>query len=549
MKLSVYLVRENVTDFDKVLQAKHFQDDQGFVELAQTKALPYECKAFVQSNKAKPPRWASYLREHFDTDSLDLLNQNNSFLLLIRVSGRMFAVTFGYGFTAIDRSKIEPRFGLMAAANSLDAERINTLETNLIDAVSRNKRTHISIGSRVEEFDLNPRVDWVRKISGKPKSSKLAKSISGSESVCVGVDCTLAQVGDKCGELLAEFESEKYKDSFRYLDDLWPINKNSPEIPDLNNDLATKLAARSHDRIAIAFPEIPNEELLDHFRVYCRFESVDLEELGLAGIYTFMDESSLPPDPSQINIVGIGDNDQPITKSRTLREYLVCEVDRGDETFIFCVGQWFRANKDYVQQVRMEVASLDDLTATLDLIQIRNDEREEHYNQRVADDRGWLLLDKDNFRIGNSHDKVEICDVMTDAKQFLCVKKMDRSATLSHLFSQGSVSAMLLREHDGYRKATNDAIVGRWPDANEIGSSDLGGVTFVYALATRKEEPLSSTMFFFSLVNLLNHVRAIRRVGCRVALCRIGYEVDPPAPKKTDRKRKVKGAGIDAGAV
>lgn len=548
MKLSVYLVRENVTDFDKVLQAKHLKDD-GFVEITQTRQLPYECKAFVQSNKAKPPRWASYLGGHFDTESLGLLNQSNSFLLLIRVAGRIFAVTFGYGFTAIDRSKIEPRFGLMAAANSLDAARISTLETNLVDAISRNRRTHISMGSSFAEFDINPRMDWIRKISGKPKSSKLAKSISGSDSVCVGVDCTLAEVGDKCGELLVEFESEKYKESFRYLDNLWPINKNAPEVVDLDKELVAKLGARSHDRIAIAFPEIPDEELLDHFKVYCHFEAADLEELGLAGIYKFMDDSGLPPEPSQINIVGIGDNDQPVTKSRSLREYLVCEVDRGDDTFIFCVGQWFRANKDYVQQVRAEVAALDDLTGSLDLIQIRNDEREEHYNQRVADDRGWLVLDKVNFQIRNSHDKIEICDVLTEAKQFLCVKKMDRSATLSHLFSQGSVSATLLREHDGYRKATNDALVGHWPTATEIGSSDLGGVTFVYALATRREEPLSTSMFFFSLVNLLNHVRAIRRVGCNVAICRIGYEADPAVPTKTTRKKAAKTAKAAAGSA
>ncbi len=49
---------------------------------------------------------------------------------------------------------------------------------------------------------------------------------------------------------------------------------------------------------------------------------------------------------------------------------------------------------------------------------------------------------------------------------------------------------------------------------------DGGGassITFVYAIPTDKQGPLSSCMFFFSLVNLLEHAQAITRVGFRLA--------------------------------
>ena len=123
MKLSVYLACETVNEFDEVLQTKYLAGPEAYFQLPATVQLPYECKAFVQINKAKAPRWLPFISSHFDTAALDLLNQSSSFLLLIKASGRIFAVTFGYGFHAIDRAKIEPRFGLMVAASIINPEK------------------------------------------------------------------------------------------------------------------------------------------------------------------------------------------------------------------------------------------------------------------------------------------------------------------------------------------------------------------------------------------------------------------------------------------
>jgi uncharacterized protein (TIGR04141 family) len=387
MKLSIYLVREHVVDFNEVLQQKYREGEDAFVELQPSGQLPYECRAFVQRNKAKPPRWLPFLETHFETAQLNLINRSNSFVLLIKAAGRMFAVTFGHGFQSLDRAKIEPRFGLIVAASSLNPVQIRALETNLIDTVTRNKRTHSSAGSRVADFDVNPHTDWIRKLSGTPISENLAKSVSGSDSVCIGVDCDLQSVGAKCSELLAAYESNAYKEAFGYLDHLQPLGKHDPEIDRLEIHLAARLAERTHDRISIAFPEIPDEEQLDHFKVTGDRHAIQLEELTLEGIYQFLSQDELEPNPASIFVVGIGDNDAPVTKRRSLREYLVCEIEHDNETYIFCLGHWFRADRDYVQRIRREVAAIDDLTAELDLLPIRNREPEGKYNERLANDK------------------------------------------------------------------------------------------------------------------------------------------------------------------
>ena len=60
-------------------------------------------------------------------------------------------------------------------------------------------------------------------------------------------------------------------------------------------------------------------------------------------------------------------------------------------------------------------------------------------------------MDKANFRLGGSCDKNEGCDLLTADARMICVEKNLRPP-LSHLFSQGSVSATLLRSEESYRE-------------------------------------------------------------------------------------------------
>jgi uncharacterized protein (TIGR04141 family) len=179
------------------------------------------------------------------------------------------------------------------------------------------------------------------------------------------------------------------------------VSKHDPHLPALEIQLVKRLESRSYERVSIAFPEMPNKEALDHYKVSCGV-SMDMQELTLEGIYEFLDEKSLAADPGKIYVVGIGDNDAAVTRRRTLRDYLACEFDEGDDTFLFCNGEWFRAERSYVANVRKAVAAIRDATPTLALPPVRNGESEGDYNARMAAVNNWLLMDKANFRIGGS---------------------------------------------------------------------------------------------------------------------------------------------------
>lgn len=541
MKLSVYLMRDSVRSFKDILLEKVFRGGDKFVRLPPSaESLPYPCEAYIQVNKGRRPKWESFLRTAFQTSKLRMLNQSSSFVLLIKAHKRFFAVTLGFGFSAINPAVIEPRFGLMVAANWLT--RLHGIEATAIDRASSNKKLYAASARPIRELDLNPNVDFIRRMEGNLPTNPTARRITGCDSCCITTNCDIESLGSVCKELFDRFASTDYKSSYAFLDNLVPLGRHDARIPEMEHELIERLKRKSKDRLSIACPEMPDEERLQHYRISCG-ASAQLDELTLEGIYEFIDDNQIEVNPNKIHVVGIGNDDSPVTRKRSLRDYLAAEIQINKDTFIFCNGEWFLAEADYVQKVRDEVASLPDLTATLRLAPIRNGESESQFNERIASVNDLLLMDKANFRIGGSFDKVEVCDLLSENRQLIFVKKMESSSTMSHLFAQGSVSAQLLRTDESYRINFNQCATSEWPLFSAIDDSDFSNLTVVYAIATRKTEPLAEGMFFFSLVNLLNHVRTIRGTGCKVGLCKIEYEDAPASPAKVSRRRRKKLVG------
>jgi uncharacterized protein (TIGR04141 family) len=520
VNLRFYLFKENVQRFEEAIQEKYLSGEGSYYELRPISRLDFECRAYIQSNKCKKPPWVDYLQRYFEVDNLELLNTSNSFVLLIKVHKRIFAVTFGYAFNILEHSKLEPRFGLKTALNSLDAEQIRTIDARNIDVATRQRRTHINVASPVENFDLNINLDWIWFISGKPKDVRLGTSIAGADSLVINnKDIQLHQLGSKCEELLNIFQSDSYKKTFSFIDSLQPIPKHEAIVQKLDSLLFQRLENRSYERIAVAYPEIPDVERLDALKIYRGRTKKIIPEAELSAVYEFLDEYSIESDPTKIFLVGLDADGGIVLRRRSLKDYLVCEVDYQNATYVLSMGQWFQINRDYLRQVQVQVDSINDVTDFLKLPAIRRGEREDDYNKRVAESKGWLLLDKKTFQFPNSWDKIEVCDILSDNRYFICVKKMGSSSTLSHLFAQGSVSARLLREHPPYRAKLIQIACTKWPgwDVN-------AGTTFVFAIPSEKTGRLCEHLFLFSKINLIEHRRIIERLGYRVALCKIDYE-------------------------
>jgi uncharacterized protein (TIGR04141 family) len=92
------------------------------------------------------------------------------------------------------------------------------------------------------------------------------------------------------------------------------------------------------------------------------------------------------------------------------------------------------------------------------------------------------------------------------------VKRLDRSSTLSHLFNQGLVSAELLRDEPGFRKAFLKKIpTFQWgPPTEQIEAKDF---EVCFAIVCRPRQPLE--LPFFSKLTLRTAMQNLDRLEFR----------------------------------
>lgn len=514
MKLTVHLARHGITTFDGLIKEKYLDSD-GYEPLEPSEALDFPLRAYVQRVRTSEPKWVGFLREYFDIE--DLQNSFASFVLLTSHNGRVFALTFGQGFHTIERSRFEPNFGLRVAGNALDGSAVKTIDTRNLDTVTRQQRTQLSIGSDLTNFELDLGQEWVRKLSGISSDLDFARSVSGSDAVTLNLDLKLEDLPTVLDKLLDLHGRDDYRERFGFIDNYRSLRKDDPVVSRLDEALRAKIAQRDHEKISLAYPEIIDDEDVAYVHVTANRRSTDLTDLSLDAIYGVLEGARVPDPLKQVYIVPINDAGDAVGARKKLREYLVSELEIGDKTYVLSLDDWFEVNRDYVATVNSEVAKISDLTSTLSLPAWHRGKDEGAYNEEAAKQLHWTLLDKKNYQIGGRNQKLEVCDLLSPAKHMVCVKKMTKSATLSHLFSQGSVSAELYRGEEDYRQRLEAAL----PANPGNGTLQDGDPTIVYAIATERPGPIADVLFFFSKVNLIGQAKAVRRCGLHVAIAKI----------------------------
>ena len=522
MKLTIYLLRETVTNLRRSILDRHTASGS-YVEIAPTADLPFPCRAWLQQNKTKSPPWLDWLSTGFDFSDLEIRNTSNSVVLALEAAGRRFVVAFGYGFGAIDRSIVETDFGLRVTLNAVDPQALDTLNTRTLDRVTRQTRTHLNVGRPVHEFGIDPDLDWLRSVRGKTIEGEIAGRVEGADSVGINWSEDLSRLGDCCERLLELYESKSYKSSFEFVDHVRPLRTTETIISALDERVLELLAQRDTRQLAVAHPDPPASDV-EAFKIWRGHLKREVDELDLDVVLDFLDECRAnrqeQPDIRKIWVLAIDGEGQPRSDRTSLWKHMVAQIEHEDNTYVLSLGQWFRADADYLHGLRTKVATVPDVTAELNLPGWRRGVGEATYNQQLAEDRDWLLLDRRLFFFGDAHNKVECADLLAPGRDFIHVKLMKSSATLSHLFAQGTVSARLFRAEPEYRQKVATQFFDKY-------RTDFGEDTnprVVYAIATEREGPLADNLFFFSLVNLVQHKQALDAMGYTMALCKIGRD-------------------------
>lgn len=526
-KLSIRLLRQGLLPRDALRQG---------VNLVNWDKLDNSLIA-LDSLGGNAPKWARFL-ELSEKDELRLINNTAYGLVFIEQAGRWFAISFGMGHVKLDPAAFEQDFGLRVVLNAVNPEQLKSADVRTPDENTLSRRCQTSRGADQTAFLIDVERDIVRGLAGVPKNTAFALRVAGADALSMDRKLVVADLPIVCTEAFDEFQKAEYRVNFGWVDQIRHV-RDQGLIKILNAKLVGALDAALKndvvDSISLAFPVIYDPEKTNLIR-YKGFRSQqrypDLDLMGYLDALRERETSEYTMDDLDTHTVHeVTEDGRDCGGSWKIRECLVFEAVNGDETYVFSGGRWYRIDQDLARDIQDFFKNIE----KIELPAAEVNENEERYNSRIAKlDADMICLDRQLIKPSGSINPIEICDFLGRRRLLIHVKDKTSSSRLSHLFTQGTVSARVLAIDPQSRDKIIEKIVSVqactrqsgydkiMPSANDVFSRSE--FTVVYAVIASGDKP---QLPFFSLVSFRQAVRELRALGYKCAFAWI----KKPAPK------------------
>jgi uncharacterized protein (TIGR04141 family) len=550
-QISVYLLRDVVTDFETALR-----DPDSLTTYDLDPAAGLEGRLFVLPAEAKRPSWLPFLQSIASEPLAEYANQHVSAVLIVRRSGRMFALTFGFGRFLLDPDVIEPDFGLKVAAGLVDPDQINAVDSRILEATRVQVRRQVSRGTTTQTIGVEIAREILRALSGRTLDGAHGTKVSGSDSLALAGRFDPAAVRDRIDLFSRTYAEKAYRRRFPHLD-RWQAVTDRGEIARLDHELESAVA-RQDDKLDLGVPEIVDWRAAG-FRFSREPETTNhpfpalpiyLATLGLTS-------PSLADLKRDRLILISGDIETPASTWPVYRA-LEWEAILDDHVYVLADGRWWMIDADYLGRIDARLALINH--DPLDAPDADPREWEPDYTPRLAEHRAnRVVLDRKLARFEDESGTVEYCDVFTGERQFIHLKPDTQAAGVSHLIAQGAVSADLFRNSPSFRHGMRSFLrdrVGRPDLADLIPSAQpgMGEFEVVFALLSGRPDRAATNLPVFSRIHLARMADVIERLDYRLRVVGIARRANarPAALGETigerrDRERRESLASQQAG--
>ncbi len=520
MRISYYLFRKSVTSFDQVWRDGN-SPPADYIKVALRPTVTYEAEAYLLPNRPTTPDWWAFVEPYCDVaDESRPRNRASSFVLLLKTKGRVFAATFGHGFAALNRSVLESDFGLKVTLNTVDPKRLRSLQARNIDPTTVSKQLVVNQDAALSVFDVDFYQDLLSKLEGVPLDSAFAKRVAGADACYLTSDASLPDLASQCGHLLRDFSSKHYLKIFPFVDQIRLVRDDRLSV-ELDAQLALALAGNGDSSLAFALPDVSEYDRIQTYRASRGRWAQDFAELDAREILASYNASHhTATDQAEVRISALDGDGEPVTDF-TVRRCVVFEAEYKQRLYVLTLDEWYQVDAEYASLVDEYVSHLPVIDDRRFLPKIRAGTSEGSYNTLAAKSSGMALLDKKLVKAAGPASTIEVCDLFSKQRDFIHVKKHTRSATLSHLLAQGTVSARLFLDDRGYRQSFRGALPSAFRTLVGVRSIDPAMYTVVYAITAVPGMAIPAKLPFFTKVNLLFHCREIERMGMLVKIYHI----------------------------
>jgi uncharacterized protein (TIGR04141 family) len=510
-RLAIYLLKKDFSKPQQVLSEKVRRE--GTPVVVGGKSIGH---LYVEPQSSHAPSWAKFFDDARLPSQLFPSVSGASAAFIVRAGGRLFALTFGQGRHLLKPGVWEERFGLLVTVNAIAPESLRSIDRKTLDENVRHTREQVSRRSSIAAFGLNPEQDLLRAVTGAPDDDTLGAAMTGMDALNVSAPITLATLPDLLKRYLTLFGSNDYQKNFSWIDHIHEVH-DAVLKQALDEALIDRLQASTRDRVWLAVPEVLDWTDVAGFR-YGTSRRRDLQpDLHLAQFLDHVDGKELTIDRLRTTPVICYSESTDAERYRwPVLQCLYCEIDLSGDLYLLSVGKWYRVSQSFVDEVKQFYA---DVTRSSLVLPACSETDELAYNTRAAkESNGHIaLMDRKIVRVDAARDKVEFCDLYTDDKELVHVKRYGGSSVLSHLFAQGVVSADLFVQDPNFRKSVNKHL----PATHKLPTAAVRASDYevVYAIVSRSKSALD--LPFFSKVSLRVAVRRIRALGYNVSLAKI----------------------------
>jgi uncharacterized protein (TIGR04141 family) len=507
-KLNIYLVKPEISDINKIIKPGIER-----IELEQGAIFAKE------SSYVRPPDWISKFFGVRLGGELNILTSSAKAVLLIPVQRNgilhSFAVPFGAGRFLLQDGVLEERFGLRVVLNSVDSQNIRGIDKTSLSSVPKHSNEQMSADGVASDFGIDIEQDLIRAVTGKSKIKELGKNISGKDALSISAKVDITNIFELLAICIDLNNSREYKREFGWVDQIAEV-KNKSKIESLNTQMLEKLNNRDIDHIWMAVPEVidwhdirgfkyQNSESADEFEDLSLIAFLDTIQTGLVNLQSIKSR----------RIYSFSAERDDIGNTWSAYSCIYAEIPDGKKVFILNNGKWYEIEEDFVDSINSDFNSMEE--SKVELLDYQH-ENEGSYNEDVAKNLGYILMDKKNINYGGGKSLIEFCDLFK-GNTLVHVKKYGGSNVLSHLFSQGTVSGEVFVSDSEFRAKLNELLPSSQKFVDPSDRPLASDYEVVYAIISKSADPLS--LPFFSKVSLRNAKRRLEGFGYRVTIKKI----------------------------
>ena len=502
-KISMYLIKEDYSKGTKFLKDPIDTDHINF----STGILYYKESKIIE------PKW---VKSFFNT-SINAFKQSNSravFIVNIEGCKNYFAITFGQGLYLLNDSAIEEKFGLRVLLNSVQHDRLKLVTKQTLDGNHNLSTMQLPLASDIYEFNIDTETDLVKRMKGKSVGGIFSdKLINGGDSLIFTSQYNVSNIDDLVSEVYKLYRQDNYKEHFEFIENIKLVKKND-EIEKLDQILEEKIA-NNEVELSFMFPG-ENVESVYTYKIGSKKSEISLD-IDYDDYIKYLDINSktltldnLKHDKVYYDVDG--SNDFHFFKTM----YNCCIAEFKDNKHHYCLisGKWYDIKEDFYNAVERYYDKEVEVEKEIQFIPC-NWRTEDEYNEQLTIHlKDAVEMHKKTIKTEYQSSPVEVADVFFK-NSYIHVKQDTSSSKLSHLFSQGFVSASLLMQRnfqEAILKEYNEETIKK-----SIVDFDTSNNKIVYAIISNQKQE-KPKIPFFSKITLKHYHYQLKNWGYKVTI-------------------------------